>query len=377
MRAIFGKCSSLYVLSILVLLMALLTWSLRRQQKLQTRLSTLQNSPANASQASQDQRVTQRAVALLYQALLADTRLTYAAKTETWANYGGKTMRSEARVVRAPQKLAIEYLSGDKQGLHTGFSERWFWRQENNGEPARPIASMMRDTSELATRRFATLLENYGAQWENTSEVDGRPVEVVELWPFNPVDGALGPGKKLWIDSATNLVLRVETYNHQRQSVMGSELREVNYNPQLAPDTFKEPQTILAGAEKEPWIAQDMGQDAEAVARSTGMMPPRLEEADLPPGFRLEGVGMHHCNKEKEGYAALSRYTDGLNTLTLFAMKNGAGKKPTGEQSCEFGPGAVVMRDTAQGCVIAVGDLPPATLRRMVEKARIEVAPSR
>ena len=373
MRAIFGKCSSLYVLSVFVLLMALLTWSLRRQQKLQTRLFTLQNTP---TQAAQEQRVTQRAVALLYQALLSDTHLTYTANTQTWANYGGKMMRSQARVARAPQKLAIEYLSGDKRGLHTGFSERWFWRQENGGAPARPFASMMRDTSELATRRFATLLENYGARWQGRSEVDGRAVEIVELWPFQPVDGARGPGKKLWIDSATNLVLRVETYNHQRQPVMGSELSDVNYNPQLAPDTFKEPQTILAGVEKEPLMAQDMGQDAQSVARSTGMMPPHVEADDLPPGFQLEAVGMHRCSNvpAKNSYAALSRYTDGLNTLTLFSLKEGAKDKPIGEQSCEFGPGAVVVRDTAQGRLIAVGDLPTATLRRMVEKARVEIA---
>ena len=330
----------------------------------------MQSEPAKVAQ---DQRVTQRAVALLYQSLLADTHLTYTAITKTWANYGGKTMRSEARVARAPQKLAIEYISGDKQGLHTGFSERWFWRQEN-GAAARPVASTMRDTSELATHRFATLLENYGARWAGNGEVEGRAVEVVELWPFHPVDGARGPGKKLWIDTETNLVLRVETYNHQREAVMGSQLSEVNYNPQLAPDTFKEPQTILADAEKEPPMAQDMGQDTGAVARSTGMMPPRLEAADLPPGFQLEAVGMHHCADEKNGYAALSRYTDGLNTLTLFSMKEGATAKPTGEQTCEFGPGSVVVRNTAQGRVIAVGDLPPVTLRRLVEKARVELA---
>ncbi len=371
MRAIFGRCSSLYVLSVLVLLMALLTWSLRRQQKLQTRLFALQSAPAKVTQ---DQRVTQRAVALLYQSLLADTHLTYTALTQTWANYGGKTMRSQARVARAPQKLAIEYLSGDRQGLHTGFSERWFWRQENSGALARPFATTMPDNSELATRRFATLLENYGAEWQGNGEVDGRAVEVVELWPFHLIDGAQGPGKKLWIDSATNLVLRVETYNHQRQLVMDSELREVNYNPQFAPNTFKEPQTILADAENEPLMAQDMGQDAQAVARSTGLMPPRLEQIDLPPGFQLEAVGMHHCTDDKNGYAALSQYTDGLNTLTLFAMKERAKEKSSGEQSCEFGPGSVVVHDTAQGCLIAVGDLPPVTLRRMVEKAHVEVA---
>jgi negative regulator of sigma E activity len=54
-------------------------------------------------------------------------------------------------------------------------------------------------------------------------------------------------------------------------------------------------------------------------------------------------------------------------------MKKDAKNNASSEQSCEFGPGAVVVRDTAQGRLIAVGDLPPVTLRRMVEKARVEV----
>jgi negative regulator of sigma E activity len=371
MRSILCRCSSLYVLAVVVLLMALLTFSLRRQQKLQTRLAALQAQPL----AAQEQRVTQRAVALLYQALLADNRLTYSATTETWANYGERKMRSQARLTRAPQKLAIAYLEGDKRGLHKGFSERWSWRQDGDA-PMRPTSSLARDTTDLAARRFARLLENYSARWQGEGEVDGRVVEIVELWPFKPVDGARGPGKKLWIDRETSLVLRVETYNHQRQPVMGSQLRDVNFNPRIAPDTFKAPQTIIASAQKASWDGQDLGHDEKAVARRTGLLPPRLAPTDLPPGFQLEAVGMHRCEmpgEKKNDYAALSRYTDGLNTLTLFSLKEHAAKAAS-EQTCQFGPGAVVTRDTPQGTLIAVGDLPPETLRRVVEKARAEVA---
>lgn len=368
--------------------MALLTWSLRRQHKLENRLNAIRTTPSKLSAGASpkevpDQRLTQRAVALLYQALLTDTHLTYVATTESWANYGGKKIRSQARITRAPQKLAIAYLNGDRRGLHTGFSERWSWRQESGAAPMQPFAAIGRDTSEMVTRRFAMLLENYGAHCKGKGRIDGRPVEIVELWPFHPVQGARGPGKKLWIDSETDLILRVETYNHQRQTVMMSELRNVKYNPRIAPDTFKAPQKILASAQKESWMAQDMGHDIKAVARRVGIYPPRLAQADLPPGFHLEAVGMHRCEvaaaqgREKEGYSALSRYTDGLNTLTLFAMKEpvakSSAKSDAKEQTCEFGPGAVIVRDSAKGRLMAVGDLPSAVLGRLLEKVHVEL----
>src|SRR5688572_19556884 len=118
MRSFFSK-SSLYLLAAVVLLMAFLTYSLRRQSKLQARLAALQTQ--TASPVSQDQRSTQQAIALLCRALLADTQLTYAATTATWASFGDKTMKTTARITRAPQKLSIAYINGDKQGLHAGF----------------------------------------------------------------------------------------------------------------------------------------------------------------------------------------------------------------------------------------------------------------
>ena len=388
MRSLLSK-SSLYWLAALVLVMAFLTWSLRRQNKLQARLAALQTSqtsrvgamPDSRTRRAQDQRATQRAIALLCRALLADARLTYTATTETWAKYGGKTMKTQAFITRAPRNLCIDYLSGDKQGSHAGFSERWFWRQDSLGAPMKPFAAMRRDTAEIATRRFTALLENYRADWKGAGIVDGRAVQIVELWPFAPVEGAAGPGKRLAVDKATGLVLKVETFNHRRQPVMVTQLSDVQINPHIAQGTFKAPQTILASAQKQSWVAQDMGQDAQAVARQTGLLPPRLAPNDLPPGFKLEAVGMHRC-AERGSYAALSRYTDGLNTLTVFSMKetdaSSGSAAPKGEQSCEFGPGALVMRDTGDGRLIAVGDLPPATLRRVAEKAhveRVEAAP--
>jgi outer membrane lipoprotein-sorting protein len=375
MRSFFSK-SSLYLLAVVVLLGAFLTWSLRRQGKLQARLTSLQTVSANM----QEQRATQQAIAILSRALLADNQLTYTATTETWANYGGKEMKTQARVTRAPHKLSIAYLDGDKQGLHAGFSERWFWRQDGTDTPMKPFASMQRDTAELATRRFATLLENYSAQWKGRGEVDERAVDIVELWPFKGLDGAAGPGKRLSIDSETNLVLKVETFNHQRQPVMRTELRDVQIDPAISPDTFKAPQKILASAQTQPWVAQDMGHNAEAVKNKIGLEPPRVAQDDLPPGFKLETVGMQRCPSTGDkpqpcDYAALSRYTDGLNTLTLFAMKETKEAQKAaseGDQACQFGPGALVMRDMGDYKVIAVGDLPQATLRRVLANAQIE-----
>ena len=317
------------------------------------------------------QRGTQRAISLLCKALLADSHLTYTATSQTTARYGSKTMTSTAKVSHAPHQLAVNYLKGSNQGLNAGFSERWFWRQSGS-QAVTPYAALQSETSELATRRFAALLENYRAEWKGHGTVAGRPVDVVELWPFETVDGSSGPGKRLSLDRGSQLVLRVETFNHRRESVMVTEFSRVTINPPIAANTFKTPGLILASAQHQPWTAQEMGSDQQAVARKTGLLPPRLAQRDLPPGFAMESVGTHHCAVSSVD-AALTRFSDGLNTLTVFSMRDDA-KNPAKELSCDFGPGAVVSRGTHGLRVIAVGDLPPATLRRMVEKAQVQLA---
>jgi negative regulator of sigma E activity len=255
------------------------------------------------------------------------------------------------------------------------------------------------------------MLENYEAMHEGRTKLDGREVEVVQLRPFHPADGATGPSKKLWIDAKTGLTLRLQTFNHQMMPVMESFLTEVNFAPQITGETFVRPQQLQQVAQSTPWMGHDGGDDVQSVARLSGIYPPQPAAKSLPAGFVFDSVGAHRCVACNDGtsqntaksdnqstcYAALSRYTDGLNTLTIFALRPECelastlaaetkgdarskaekaaanGDAPRRDDICEFGTGTMVMHDTGGGELIAVGDLPAPILKRTLEATSIRL----
>ena len=372
------KCSVFWV-SLLVVAASFFLWNDRQQKRQHIALQ-------------KQQLQTQRAAALLFRTFHTDNYLTYSALSKTTARMGDKEMESVARLVHAPRRLAISYIKGDHAGLRGGYIDHWAWRQAGSAGPMIPYAELERPADEMAAQRFALLLENYQASWKGEETISGRKADVVQLLPMQPAEGARGPARKLWIDSKTGLTLRQQSFNHQMMPVMESVLSEVNYAPQITFQTFVTPQQLKQAAKKKPWMVHDNGHHGERVAQLSGLMPPSPKS--LPSGFRFDSVGTHRCQIcTGPCYAGLSRYTDGLNTLTVFAVnltcpnfpyKNAKadGKPPKNEsqkaqlktalQSDAFGPGTMVMRDTTQGHLVAVGDLPIPALRRVLDSTAIQ-----
>lgn len=372
--------SGLFWVSLVVVGLSVWLWKDRQERHQQLALQTQQIQ-------------TQRAASLLFRAFHTDNYLTYSAISKTTAHMGDKKMETVARIVHAPRRLSISYQSGNFAGLSGGFNEHWTWRQAASSKPMIPYAELERPTDEMAATRFALMLENYKAQWEGREPVSGRTAEVIHLRPMNPVEGATGPARKLWIDAETGLTLRQQSYNHSMMKVMESVLSNVNFEPEITASTFVSPQRLHTAALSKPWTAHEIGNDRERAAKLSGLYPP--EAKDLPNGFAFDNVGVHRCEAcEGACYAVLSRYTDGMNTLTLFALKPqcldglqnivgksgkaAAGKDPNEEgfRSCEFGSGSLVMRDVPEGHLIALADLPIPALQRVLESTSVRVHPA-
>ena len=376
------KCS-LFWASIVLVVVSLFIWNSRQERR------------QHAAMQKQ-QLQTQRAAALLFRSFHTDNYLTYSAISKTTARMGGKKMESVARIIHAPRRLVISYVSGDYAGLSGGYNEHWSWRQGGNAQTMVPYAELERPADEMAAGRFALLLENYKANWDGNETVSGHDAAVVELSPMRPVEGARGPARKLWIDAKTGLTLRQQSFNYQMRPVMESVLSEVTYTPPINATTFVTPQTMRKAALAKPWMMQDSSDDRQKVAQLSGLYPPQSKE--LPEGFQFDSVGAHRCQTcQNPCYAVLSRYTDGLNTLTVFAINlkcanvvntnktNNAGGKTSSDaaaqktsaekdalQSCDFGTGTMVMRDTKEGNLIAVADLPAAALKRVLESTTVQ-----
>ncbi len=353
----------------LVLTAALSLWLVRR----------------NHSQAPSAEQV-QQVRALLKKSVEADNTLTYSATSTVTAMYGAHTMKAKARLVRAPGKLSITYMNGDSKGLHSGYNEKWFWRQANDSSPLKAYAAVEYPPHKMAEERFKLTIQNYEGRILGSKTLNGRLAQIVELQPRNPVDGARGPMKRLWIDQDNGLTLRVDSFNYQAQPVMTSELSRVNLNPDTK-DAFVPPVRMHDAAAVTPWMAMEMGNQIQKVAQKTGINPPTPRYR--PPGFAFDSVGVHHCtDMGTKVVAALTRYSDGINVLTIFAMRPGvklpgtedkatgaSGKaKILNRQSCDFGMGTMVMRDLPEGRLVAVADLPPKTMDRVIDSTTISFA---
>lgn len=336
-------------------------------------LATRQNRETLFTQSDADQEKTRQALSLLARSTRADNELSYSALSQTVAFIGGKSLTSSAKITRAPRHLCIQTLSGNEKGARNGYSEKWFWRQEVGGR-VRPYAEVHVPANEMAAKRLPMLLQNYRVSLGGSKKIDGRTAQAIELRPNHPLDGAQGPARRLWIDKKSGLTLGIESFNCDLKLISRSTLSKLQIAPPIAPATFEKPQAIFASLSTQNWQGEELGDDFRAAEKKTGFVPPR--PTYLPPGFKLDGYGVHRClTTGTLQLAAFSRYCDGLNTLTIYGFKPvNAGISKTMRGNCNFGPGALASREDGGGRLVALGDLPAKTLARVLDSARFQSA---
>ncbi len=363
-------CFALYGLSFVMLVAALLVWNDRTARARQTHLQQ--------EMAAQQER-SQHAVALLSRAFEAENGMTYAARAHTMTAYGDQKIKNVAWMVQAPDHLYVKYLDGHYKGMQFGYSQRWFYRQCNQTGRKMAYAEVEKMPTRSAAHRFALLLQNYRAQWVKSDKLQGRAVEVVQLLPIHPVEGARGPAQRIWIDAENGLPMRTECFDYKLRPTLDTSLSDIDLSPRITSATFKAPAQILDMTKTTPWMTRDLGGDKAKVETITGLVAPLATY--LPPGFVFEHVGVYLLEgltkqfvapPQLTDYAALTRYTDGLNALTIFALRQ-ADKKGDNEDY-NFGPGTLVMRDVPDGVIVAVADLPPPVLRKVLASTPEKIA---
>lgn len=309
---------------------------------------------------------SQRAQELLNRSFQAENS-TYSARVYSVAFVGSKRVESQAQITRAPRQLAVKWLSGSARGTQTGFSERWFWRQNVGALGA--YAEVAERPDEMASRRFELLKRNYIASLApaDFSHALGENVEVVELRPRNASSNSPGPARRLFVDKQSGLTVRAEAFNCQLKPVSLWQLSQIEMNPPLQTAAFQAPQTILNAAKRANWEGEELGSNKVLATQKAGIAPPEI--ADLPRGFELEGYGVHRCSVTKIT-ASFTRYSDGLGTLTVFAFKPNAQTLKDAKVSCDFGAGSMMARASSTKQLVALADLPTAQLRRALDSAK-------
>lgn len=330
-------------------------------------------TPAKFVRIDAEEEKSRRASALLEQSTRADNELSYSALSRTVALVGGKSVTSEAKITRAPRHLSIEVTSGPQKGARSGYSQRWFWRRDA-GRALQPYAEVARTADQMAARRARLLAKNYTTTLGESQNVAGRAAQVLELRPRYPLDGATGPARRLLIDRESGLTLEIESFNCDLKPISRSSLSDLNLKPQITPVTFETPKAIFASLAGRDWQGEELGDDSRNAAKKTGFRAPK--PTFLPPGFELDGYGVHRCRTTGVlQLAAFSRYTDGLNTLTIFAFKPvNANIQKNMRGFCDFGAGTLSSVENNGGRLVALGDLRSKTLQRVLASTKFEMA---
>ena len=347
---------------------AFLLWGVRSQN------ATDANSPTSSTRIENSVETPRfvsdaRAMRLLERTVRADNFLIYNADYTTTASFGARRMTSKAHLQRAPKRLNIRYISGAREGLQLGFNERWFWRR-NGDEPLQAYIEVALRPDEMVQRRFQIMRLNYGARLLKAAVLSARPCDVVEIRRFQPVDGAVGPWKRLWIDRQTGLTLRTESFNHEGKLVMRSQLSNLKVQRAVETPDFVTPSQMVSVAQQKPWMYEEMNADRARVQKATGIAPPQVER--VPPGFEFDSVGTHRFAPKTAPVAALTRFSDGLNVITVFAFERKTDAEKGAPTTCDFGMGTMVMRELSNGItLLAVGDLPAPTLQKILAATSI------
>jgi outer membrane lipoprotein-sorting protein len=307
---------------------------------------------------------------LLRSSYTADRKATYAATMRTRVPTPSGPAESSLKIWRKAGRQRIEYLSPPLQGrilLDDGRGVYWL-------EPGKRSASIAPTGREI--ERLGLLMRNYQVSTAGTGTVAGRNATILKVTPRRPP----GPWRKLWIDRATSVILRTDSYNSDDQFLSSTYVTSVDFNAEV-------PQSLLQVPVG--WSLERVGRDemrrwsADALSARIGIT--LREPSYLPPGFVLDGWYLASTGRGMPN--AHARYTDGLNSLSVFQHSYGPGKGrgkgmgrgwrggrgPVEEgtadpcQMLAVGTGRCLRAPRQDRMYMVVADLPEAELRKVAD----------
>jgi negative regulator of sigma E activity len=165
-----------------------------------------------------------------------------------------------------------------------------------------------------ATDRVKLLLSNYTPVASGKEKVAGRLTDVISLQPKTPGN----PKLVLWVDEKTGIILRSERYLHTGVLATRSTYSSISFSPVLSSTLYTLPKQwrrVNTGAASNPI-------SADQIRKLAGFKP--LKPLYVPKGYILDGFFL--CRTGSGKIAAVLKYTDGLNSITVFERECGNGQ---------------------------------------------------
>jgi outer membrane lipoprotein-sorting protein len=302
-----------------------------------------------------------RAETVVRHALGVAGKIPYQGTKVTEFPFNGKLMKSEALVARrSPSMRRIHYVTPPLDGVTIWQDARQTFRYDPRLNQLK-IYDQGGSPDDAAVEERALVLSNYEPRLEGEESVAGRPAYRVRLAPRHPGD----PSRRLWLDKATYLKLGQEDYDGQGRLFRRTRFTEIDFDP-IEPDAFHPPQSILASAKK-TYSDEELPKSVEHVSSVLGF---RIKlPSYVPEGYRLEGAYTYPCQCGCEQPAAQVRWSNGLNTISLFQCGHPCGQ----EAPCSFprtAQSASVPISLGEESFLFVGETDRGNLEKMARSLK-------
>jgi hypothetical protein len=315
------------------------------------------------------ERSDPEAVRLIRLAMDAPATQDYAARATVYANYGDRTLQSEAMVYKAKGgKSRIEYRLGSLAGVVAGSNgPNMNWRFDPMNRSfvtdvnTTPLEKSVESSKEAANDdpndlALDSLLDSCRARIVKRTSIANRPATEVMLDPKSGGDSRL-----IWIDNDHGVILRSEEKNPDGEIVAATIYRSIEYGKSAPPDWFL---PIPPSGTPVHWMPEsDFGAPVAQLDAQKAIHAPVLFPSYTPKGFARQGIYVYKfpgCTFK----TAVTRYVNGLDSVTIVqAPKECA--EDMGKRPVDFGLGKAVFAQRGDSYFAVMGELPESELQRI------------
>lgn len=328
------------------------------------------------SQISRHRESVQTLV-ILEKALRAPQETTYQGTSLTQC-YAPERVEARAEIWHTgPNRQRIKYLSGKLEGFVIGCDGSRNWQSDPGRRSVTVTGSRVSD--EQTTQRFDLLVRNYRVTLDGAMILAGRPVYLLTIQPRNPGNS----WRRLWVDQKTFVTLRNDEYGPDSRLKSRTILEKITYTPRLDESLFSVPSMVEHDRQLQSVPASATRPlPAETLRSVYGLIP--LEPGYVPSGYELERFYLYRCTRCSCGdKAALTRYVDGLNTISVFSV-DAEGKRctdtvkhsqghPSGDPCCSLEGQTPILEINRSGRryrVVIMGDIAATELQRIADSLK-------
>jgi outer membrane lipoprotein-sorting protein len=245
---------------------------------------------------------------IVRKAYSAEKTAVFSGKLTNTVNMAERNQNATVTIYRSNSKLRMEYTSGSMNGVVVI-------------EDGKSVYTLVKSSKMVyvaipppATDHVKLLLSNYIPVTSGKEKVAERVTDIIRLQPKTPGN----PKLVLWVDEKTGIILRSERYLHTGTLATRSTYNSISFKPVVSTTLYAVPKQwrrVNTGAASNPI-------SADQVQKSAGFKP--LKPSYVPKGYVLDGYFLRRTGSGK--IAAVLKYTDGLNSITVFERECGNGQ---------------------------------------------------